>query len=235
MMTGQNLIVTTSWDDGTKTDIRLAGLLKKYGLAGTFYIPRFMENALPPPDVVALGREFEIGAHSLTQPDLTRIPPAGAGKEIGDSKSYLEELLGYAVPMFCYPYGTYNRPVMDIVRRCGFVAARTAEVGGLAPPGDPYAWHITLAASNASPLMALKICRAFRLWSPAALLDWESRAKAVFDIALRRGGVYHIYGHSEECERRNMWEKLERVFAHISGRVGVRYLTNGEIFGGGGR
>ena len=31
-------IVTTSWDDGNKLDLKLAALLDKYGLVGTFYI-----------------------------------------------------------------------------------------------------------------------------------------------------------------------------------------------------
>ena len=31
-------IVTTSWDDGHKLDLKLAALLKKYNIKGTFYI-----------------------------------------------------------------------------------------------------------------------------------------------------------------------------------------------------
>ena len=31
-------IVTTSWDDGHKLDLKLAKLLKKYGVPATFYI-----------------------------------------------------------------------------------------------------------------------------------------------------------------------------------------------------
>jgi hypothetical protein len=32
------IYVTTSWDDGHKLDMKLAVLLKKYGIKGTFYI-----------------------------------------------------------------------------------------------------------------------------------------------------------------------------------------------------
>jgi SAM-dependent methyltransferase len=31
--------ITTSWDDGHPTDLRVAALLAKYGIAGTFYVP----------------------------------------------------------------------------------------------------------------------------------------------------------------------------------------------------
>ena len=166
----------------------------------------------------------------MRHPDLTNIPLSEAKREIEDSKKYLEEVLGHGVAMFCYPYGRYNEDVKKIVRDCGFIAARTCDPRGFNLPEDPYAWHITLTPSNSSPLMALKIWWRFRLWKPGSLLDWESRAKSMFDLALEKGGVYHMYGHSIEQERNGEWDKLERVFAYISKREKVRYLTNGEIF-----
>src|SRR5688500_11915407 len=43
MHTGVNVrkaaIVTTSWDDGHPLDIRLAEMLARHGVAGTFYVP----------------------------------------------------------------------------------------------------------------------------------------------------------------------------------------------------
>ena len=62
------------------------------------------------------------------------------------------------------------------------------------------------------------------------MLDWESRAKSLFDLALEVGGCYHLYGHSVEHESNDDWDKLERVFAYISKREKVQYLTNGEVF-----
>ena len=34
-----NAVITTSWDDGHPLDLRMAGLLAKYGLKGSFYVP----------------------------------------------------------------------------------------------------------------------------------------------------------------------------------------------------
>jgi hypothetical protein len=34
----KEIIVTISWDDGQKLDLKFTNLLKKYGLKGTFYI-----------------------------------------------------------------------------------------------------------------------------------------------------------------------------------------------------
>ena len=226
----KQLVVTTSWDDGTVTDLKLAELMDKYGIKGTFYISRVhLDNLMPEPDIVAIGRQFECGAHTLNHPDLTQVPPPEAKREIEDSKAYLEDLLGHAVPLFCYPNGKYNETVKKLVKDCGFIAARTCDHRGFRLPEDPYKWHVTLYASDGSPLEALKTWLRFRLWKVQALLDWESRAKLLFDLA-SEGGVYHIYGHSAGFEKRNEWDRLERVFSYISRREGVRYLTNGEIF-----
>lgn len=231
MPTKGDLIVTTSWDDGTVTDVRLAELLEKYSIEGTFYIPKsYPDNLLPKEDIVALGKKFEIGAHSVTQPYLTKVTPAEAKREVEDSKIYLEDLLGHNISMFAYPRGNYNEIIKKIVKDCGFAGARTCDPGGFNLPQDPYQGHITLFASNGSPLMALKIWWKSHLWKVSPLLDWESRAKLLFDLALPKGGVYHIYGHSMEFERSRTWDKLERVLDYISNREGVRYMVNGEIF-----
>ncbi len=225
------LIVTTSWDDGTVTDLKLAELLNKYGIKGTFYIARsYQDNLLQEQDIVELNRQFECGAHTLDHPNLTKVPLPQAKREIENSKIYLENLLGHAISMFCYSYGKYNEDVKKAVKDSGFIAARTSQPGGFKVPKDPYQWHITLFASNGSPLMALKVWRAFHLQKIKALLDWEIRAKLLFDLALQRGGIYHIYGHSVDFEKNHEWDKLQRVLGYISDREGVVYITNGEVF-----
>lgn len=229
MIPTPRLRVTTSWDDGTTADMRLADLLERYGVKGTFYVSKVFEHSLPEADIVTLGSRFEIGAHTIDHPDLTRVPAAEAQRQIEESKLYLEALLGRSVPMFCYPFGRYNEPVEELVKRAGFIGARTCDPGGLGMPRDPHRCQITLLASNGSPLMALKIWWRSRLLKIAGLLDWESRAKHLFDLALAQGGVYHMYGHSGEFEEKHEWSKVERVIKYVAHRPGVTYATNGEI------
>jgi len=230
MAVNNKLIVTTSWDDGTVYDLKVAELLSKYGVKGTFYIPKFyFDCALKEHDITEIDKYHEIGSHTLNHMILTRVSLSEAEKEVRGSKAYLEDLLGHKVDMLAYPNGEYNKHIKKIVKEAAFVAARTCKPGGFKPPSDPYQWKITMLASNGSPLMALKIW----LKTPIALqgyLDWETRAKLLFDKALKAGGIYHIYGHAEELERKHQWDKLERVLDYISGREGVHYMTNGEIF-----
>jgi peptidoglycan/xylan/chitin deacetylase (PgdA/CDA1 family) len=227
----ENLIVTTSWDDGVTHDLKLAEMLDKYKLKGTFYISRVAaHNLLQESEIATLDKRFEISAHTMNHPDLTGISLQQADMEIKNSKGYLEDLLGHRVIMFCYPFGRYNSAVKQLVKSHGFTAARTCIPGGLNPPKDAFQWHISLFASNGSPLMALKIWWQARLWRVCGLLDWESRAKLLFDLALQKGGVYHMYGHSGDFEVKNEWDKLERVLNYISNREKTRYMTNGEVF-----
>ncbi len=223
------LIVTTSWDDGQKTDLKLAELLTKYGIKGTFYITKSYGKPLEKEGVTEIDREHEIGAHTLSHVDLSNIPVSQAEREIKGSKAYSEDIVGHSIAMFCYPYGRYNETTKKMVQDCGFAGARTCNLGGFSLPQDPYQWHITLFTSNGSPLMALRIWRKFHLQRVSALLDWESRAKLLFDLALDKGGIYHIYGHSADLERKKGWDKLERVLGYFSGREGVEYITNGGI------
>src|SRR5690349_264179 len=64
----KSVVLTTSWDDGHRSDLRLARMLSEYGLKATFYIsPQNHEFAgsdlLTPQEIRDLSCDFEIGAH----------------------------------------------------------------------------------------------------------------------------------------------------------------------------
>ena len=69
--------VTTSWDDGHPLDIRVAELLNKYALRGTFYVPmRAEKQTMTVPQLRELSTRFEIGAHTLAHTVLTSVGSA---------------------------------------------------------------------------------------------------------------------------------------------------------------
>jgi len=61
-------------------------------------------------------RGIEFGAHTLTHPDLTRLPPARLVEEVCGAKTILEDALGTAVTTFAYPYGRYDQRSRELVR-----------------------------------------------------------------------------------------------------------------------
>jgi peptidoglycan/xylan/chitin deacetylase (PgdA/CDA1 family) len=100
------------------------------------------------PSVVA------IGAHTLTHPILTTLPPAEAEREIRGSQSVLEARLQRPVRHFAYPNGDVDGAVHGIVRRY-FDAAVSVDEGYVEPGCDPY-----MLPRIAFPWSGLRLARA---------------------------------------------------------------------------
>ena len=89
---------------------------------------RSSHRILSPEEIVALSRSdlVDIGAHTVTHPLLSALPPSEQAREIGQSKAHLEEILGHEVRTFSYPYGSrsaYTEATVALVREAGFVFA----------------------------------------------------------------------------------------------------------------
>jgi len=236
----KQIIVTTSWDDGHKLDLKLAKLLKKYGIRGTFYIaPKNREfrkeELLSDQEIIKLNRNFEIGAHTMTHTRLTKVNDRQAFKEITESKRYLENLTKKKVESFCYPGGKYDQKIKKIVKRLGFCYARTTKRFCFRFPDDLFLSGVSLETYRNSipafPLDSLKILRVskFKPMEFLKSLRWEYLAKKMFDYVYTNGGIYHLWGHSWVIERNNDWEKIERIFSYIGKRADVGYVTNYEL------
>ena len=125
-------VLTTSWDDGHRRDVRLARMLKEHGLKATFYVaPENQEFAkqdlLSLPEIRELSQDFEIGAHSMTHRRLPTLSEQEATREIIESKAVLEQVIGKEIKVFCYPGGAYTGLHMQLVKDAGYRYARTVE------------------------------------------------------------------------------------------------------------
>lgn len=63
---------------------------------------------------------FEIGSHSVTHADLTRLPFSYLEKELLESKAFLQDLLGKEVESISFPFGRWNDRVWKIAQDCGY-------------------------------------------------------------------------------------------------------------------
>ncbi|MGC8500171.1 MAG: polysaccharide deacetylase family protein [Leptospirillia bacterium] len=70
-------------------------------------------------------RGFEAGSHTLTHPDLARIPDGEARREIAESRDRLSDSLSSPVTTFCYPYGSFRPIHAKMAQEAGYRAART--------------------------------------------------------------------------------------------------------------
>lgn len=228
-------------------------LLRKYGLRASFYTPRRIDyevekgrpfDRLSDDEIHQIGREQEIGAHTLNHIYLTQVSLAEAEKEIKDSKEWLERLLNRKIDMFSYPGGAHSPVLENIVRSAGFKGARTTQPFSLnwdtrfalgvslqCYPCFPinHDWSAWFHAKMWRRVLAHNLTGIRRTGLPRySALSWTMLAKRMFDRVQRRGGVWHLWGHSWEIERYQMWSDLEKVFRYIAGRSYCSYLTNGE-------
>jgi peptidoglycan/xylan/chitin deacetylase (PgdA/CDA1 family) len=101
--------------------------------AGTPHLPLMTRDQIA--SLAADG--FEIGSHTHTHPRLTEITLPELRVEIHESKQILEDLLGKAVDLFCYPYGRHNSDVVAAIRQEGFRLAFTTQWGVVDVGADP--------------------------------------------------------------------------------------------------
>lgn len=243
----KKIYVTTSWDDGSKLDLKLAGFLRKYDLPATFYIAKdYRKDRLSEEEIKDLAKGFEIGAHTLTHPNLDLISEETARFEMGESKRWLEELTMKDVSMFAYPRGRFNIMVKHLVEDLDFVGARTVEEFKYSLRFDPlemptslrvapYPWRKKEGgklkfSGGAFGFQPRRYIRSLGLaLKPASYFGFPNLAKGFFDKVLSLGGIFHLWGHSWEIEELNMWQALDSVLKYIAKRRDVEYLTNGEI------
>jgi hypothetical protein len=232
---------TTSWDDGHPADLRLAEMLAKYRWPATFYIPRCAERGrLSDTAVRELASAFEVGAHTLSHCDLTRVSVDQAAREITESKDWIEQVTGKPCDMFCFPMGRFRTNQLSLVKQAGYAGARTVELMSLAPPRSKKGVLLmptTVQAFPHSPVSYLKNISkrlaGHNLWNYlryGSRGDWSTAARSLFSVAAHRHGIFHLWGHSWEIEEQGGWKALEEVFQYLSPYAAkASGVTNGEI------
>ncbi|HEY4198832.1 MAG TPA: polysaccharide deacetylase family protein [Mucilaginibacter sp.] len=229
-------IITTSWDDGHPLDFRIAALLEKYHLKGTFYIPRcgtghaIMSEA----EIAVLGRDFEIGGHTLHHVNLRREDHNKQREEIEGCYQWLGDLTGRSPRSFCPPFGAINQLAKSIVSKAGFQTIRTTELLSTRIHPDCQSTTLQLyphsALTYAKHLLIRRRFPELQFWlATGQLTDILALTDLYLDVVERKGGCFHLWGHSWEIEKLNLWGRLESVIQHLSQRSGYQYLENGEM------
>jgi peptidoglycan-N-acetylglucosamine deacetylase len=238
---GKLRIVTTSWDDGERTDLRIAEILKAGNIHGTFYVPIHAYQkrpALTHTDLRQLSAEgFEIGAHTVSHKLLWGLSSEELAEEINPCKPILEDIIGKEVSMFCYPCGRYDSNVIRALKRAGYRGARTVRMLATQLEFDPFEMPTSLQACQHPKSNYLKnIARGRKLESLQVCLtnfgrlgNWLDLGKRLFDSVLENGGIWHLYGHSFELEQWRLWDGLQEMLDYVCKRDGVMYVPNCEV------
>jgi hypothetical protein len=233
-------IVTTSWDDGHPLDIRVAQLLSKYGLSGTFYVPLKYKRfpIITEGQMRALrAMGMEIGSHTLTHPNLSRLRKDQALNELEESKKILEDILMEPITAFAYPKGKHNLAVRSLISETGYKLARTTVAFRTDIGFDPFCMHVSFQFFPTQRLNSIR--HALREANLMGLTNWlrlwkmETNLLRLSELLLahilKNGGILHLWGHSWEIEEFHLWGVLEETLSRIANLQEVLYLANSQV------
>ena len=102
---------------------------------------------------------WELGAHTLSHPDLTAVGPQRVRRELAGSRGAIAREFGVTTNFFCFPYGRYDAVVKAAVRRAGYLAATTTRRGLASLDGDRFALPRISVSPRTTPSALLRRLR----------------------------------------------------------------------------
>ncbi len=222
---------TMSYDDGRMEDFRLASLMRKYGVKGTFNINTgiYWPEEKPDPEDRPLHRRMrhsellrfadeyrdlaEIAVHARTHRNLATLTLPEIVDELITDRAAIEEELGVICRGMAYPFGAVNDDAQRGLEATGLVYGRATK-----PTMDfslPENW-----------LCLYPTCR-HAVPELFSLLD-EFLARRENDAA--RPLLFYLWGHAYELDDDDQWGRIEDFLSKMGGRSDVWYATNIEIY-----
>jgi peptidoglycan/xylan/chitin deacetylase (PgdA/CDA1 family) len=161
--------VAITFDDGYLDTLTVAlPLLVEHGFTATCYVVtgtvgRTSEWTEPAPLMgwdgmrAWLDAGMEIGAHSVTHPDLTRLNDRRLAEEVSGARQQLEDRLGIPIASFAYPYNVHDERTDAAVAAAGYRAA----CAGVHRSGSPLALFRADGARESWARFALQLTPAY--------------------------------------------------------------------------
>ncbi|NMM38851.1 MAG: polysaccharide deacetylase family protein [Glaciimonas sp.] len=223
-------VFTYSTDDGHPSDMRIADLLSKNKVNGTFYIPVSNcegRDVLSQQLIREIGSRFEIGSHTYDHYRLKNLTVADARYQIIEGKKQLENMLGTEVVGFCYPGGKYHAKHLEIVKTAGFQYARTTMNLCFDAGSNPYEMSTTFQFYPHDRTIYLRnyvkngnwSMRHEGLWLALNQSNWIDRLYCMFDWSCQHNTMFHLWSHSWEIDALNAWQELDAFLAYVASRV----------------
>lgn len=226
---GKKKALTFSYDDGITQDKRLIDLMNQYQVRGTFNLNAGLmgdTDWLSQPGIEVSHYKIEkdriqevyegheIAVHTMTHPDLPRVPEGMIAYEIAACRKELEELAGRPVRGMAYPFGTYSEKVKQVAQTCGITYARTTKQHfGFHLPEDYLEWHPTIHHTE-ERLLSL----------------WREFCEPIRDEQYREPQLFYVWGHAYEFDAFHQWEEMEVFLKVASNHEDIWYATNEEIY-----
>lgn len=226
-------LFTTSWDDGIPSDIRVAEVLQSYGFVGTFYASTGPGGArsIGDDDLRRIGQQHELGNHGRSHRNFASLSVAEIAEEIQWAHRELSRF-GQPARIVAPPNGRMTRQTVEALRRFGYQARSAPVLGTRSPRATwiepslqlyPHTW--SALARNTARRRLLPASPLLRTWAKGG--PFRQRTLDLVRVASQELPCVHLWGHSEEIDRLNLWDALEDILRHARD-LHVRPATNTE-------
>ncbi len=211
---------TMSYDDGVRQDIRLIEIMQKHGLKGTFnlnsgFLNRGHTIKFEEVEEVYLKTGNEVAAHGVKHLTLAAVSEDRMIDDIINDRKALEGITGQVVKGMAYANGSYDDRVVDILKKCGILYARTTRSTHDFTICDDWLRLPATCHHNDEQLFELAD-KFLAVNNPRHI--WVNHPK-----------LFYLWGHSYEFDNNNNWDRIEKFAEMIGGCDDVWYATNGEI------
>ena len=227
---GKNKALTLSYDDGVQQDIKLIEILDKYGIKCTFNINgcafedeertyaegqisrRMARREATEVYKKAIENGHEVATHGYSHPFLDKLPSEMISYEIVEDRKCLEEMFGKVIKGHAYPYGATSANVVEVLRNCGILYARTtAATKRFDIPTD---WLRLPSTCHHNEPSLMQLADQF--------LNETSRYP--------NPKLFYLWGHTYEFDNNNNWEVIEKFAAAMGNRDDVWYANNMQVY-----
>ena len=117
----------------------------------------------------------EIGAHSMTHPQLDCLPRPPRRRGDPQSKDVLEQVLGRPVDTFAYPHGYHDRAVKELVIAAGYTSAAAVRNASAPPRTTAFALARVTVMSDFGTADIARVLTGAAYRRPARGSSWRTR------------------------------------------------------------
>ena len=97
----------------------IMAICDSYNIKATFFLVGFWIEKYPEMVKEIYNNGFEIGIHSMTHPDMTRLSRSEIKQELSENVRIIEDLTNYTPKLFRPPYGYYNNTLIEVCDELG--------------------------------------------------------------------------------------------------------------------
>lgn len=104
---------------GADKTSQIMDICDEYQIKATFFLVGFWVEKFPDKVKEIHNRGFEIGLHSNTHPDMTKLSRQKITEELQTNINMIENLIGEKPKLFRPPYGYYNNDLIEVCESLG--------------------------------------------------------------------------------------------------------------------